>query len=227
MCFSASASFTASVALVALGVVTVRKARTRAELPYAWIPVLFGIQQGMEGALWMTLPDGAPGWNIALTHAYSFFSHVLWPVYVPLAALAIEPVAARRRVIGAIAIAGAAVGLYLLAMLMRLPITARVVEHHIFYDSPHFYVRLTMALYLLGTCASLMVSSHRRVAVFGVAAFISAVAAYAFYAYWFISVWCFFSAVMSVIVLWHLSANREGQAPAVSAFASHQTGERS
>jgi hypothetical protein len=73
-------------------------------------------------------------------------------------------------------------------MLARLPITARVVGQHIFYDSPHFYVLTTMALYLIGTCASLMVSSHRRVAAFGIAAFVSAVAAYVFYATWFI--WC-------------------------------------
>jgi len=224
MCFSASASFTASVALVALGAVAVRKARTRAELPYALIPVLFGIQQALEGALWLTFPDRAPALNVGLTHAYSFFSHVLWPIYVPLAALAIEPVGVRRKVLAATAIAGAAVGLYLLLMLVRLPITARVVENHIFYDSPHFYVRLTMALYLLGTCASLMVSSHRRVAVFGLAAFASAVTAYAFYAYWFISVWCFLSAVMSLVVLWHLSATRDGVEPA--ATAPRLTGER-
>ena len=39
---------------------TVRRARVRSELPYAWIPVLFGIQQLLEGALWLTFPDRAP-----------------------------------------------------------------------------------------------------------------------------------------------------------------------
>ncbi|MGA4814848.1 hypothetical protein ACPA9J_03555 [Pseudomonas aeruginosa] len=72
----------------------------------------------------------------------------------------------------AIAVPGALVGLYLLAMLVKLPITARVVGQHILYDSPHFYVMTTMALYLIGTCASLMVSSHRRMAA-QVAAFVS------------------------------------------------------
>ncbi|MDQ4363084.1 hypothetical protein RBT89_26965, partial [Pseudomonas aeruginosa] len=102
----------------------------------------------------------------------------------------------------------ALVGLYLLAMLVKLPITARVVGQHILYDSPHFYVMTTMALYLIGTCASLMVSSHRRVAAFGVAAFVSAIAAYMFYATWFISVWCFFAAVLSFIVLWQFREPR-------------------
>ena len=140
MCFSAPASFTAAAVLLGLGTVTMRRARSRRELPYAAIPLLFGVQQLLEGMLWLTFPDRAPLLNVALTHLYSFFSHVLWPIYVPLAALALESVRWRRRVLVAIAVAGALVGLYLLAMLVKLPITARVVGQHILYDSPHFYV---------------------------------------------------------------------------------------
>lgn len=202
MCFSAPASFTAAAVLLGTGIVTVRRVRAWREVPYAAIPLLFGIQQLLEGMLWLTFPDRAPLLNVGLTHFYSFFSHVLWPIYVPLAALALETVPWRRRVLAGIALAGALVGVYLLVMLVRLPITARVVGQHIFYDSPHFYVLTTMALYLIGTCAGLMVSSHRRVAAFGNAAFVSAVAAYVFYATWFISVWCFFAGVLSIIVLW-------------------------
>jgi hypothetical protein len=202
MCFSAQASFVAGVALLAIGAATVTRASRRAEIPYAMIPVLFGLQQLLEGALWLTFPDRAPTLNTWLTHAYSLFSHVLWPVYVPLAALALEAVPWRRRVLASIAVAGGLVGLYLLAMLIRLPIVARVTGQHILYDSPHFYVLTTMGLYVIGTCVSLMFSSHRRVMAFGVAAFLSAVAAYAFYATWFISVWCFFAALLSVIVVW-------------------------
>lgn len=201
MCFSAEASFTASAVLLIVGAATVRRARVRSELPYAWIPVLFGIQQLLEGALWLTFPDRAPLLNTVLTHAYSFFSHVLWPIYVPLAGLALETVPWRRRVLIAIALAGSAVGLYLLVTLFTLPIVATVTGQHIAYESPHFYALAAMSLYLLGTCASLMFSSHARVVAFGVAAFVSAVAAYAFYATWFISVWCFFAGALSVVVL--------------------------
>ena len=213
MCFSAQASFTAGTVLLIVGAATVRRARARSELPYAWIPVLFGIQQLLEGALWLTFPDRAPLLNTVLTHAYSFFSHVLWPIYVPLAALALETVPWRRRVLIGIALAGSAVGLYLLATLFTLPIVATVTGQHIAYESPHFYALAAMSLYLLGTCASLMFSSHARVVAFGVAAFASAVAAYAFYATWFISVWCFFAGVLSVIVfLYFTNPRRNAQA---------------
>ena len=217
MCFSAQASFAAGTALLMVGAATVRRARVRSELPYAWIPVLFGVQQLLEGALWLTFPDRAPLINTVLTHAYSFFSHVLWPIYVPLAALALETVAWRRRVVIAIAIAGSAVGLYLLATLFALPIVATVTGRHIAYESPHFYARAVMSLYLVGVCASLMFSSHLRVVAFGVAAFVSAVAAYAFYATWFISVWCFFAAVLSVIVfLYFTDVRRTARIPAAT-----------
>lgn len=208
MCFSAQASFTAAAVLLVVGAATVRRTRVRSELPYAWIPALFAIQQLLEGALWLTFPDRAPLLNTVLTHAYSFFSHVLWPIYVPLAALALETVSWRRRVLIGIALAGSAVGLYLLATLFTLPIVATVTGQHIAYESPHFYALAAMSLYLLGTCASLMFSSHARVVAFGVAAFASAVAAYAFYATWFISVWCFFAGLLSVIVLLYFTGPR-------------------
>lgn len=211
MCFSAQASFTAGAVLVIVGAATVGRVRVRSEVPYAWIPILFGIQQLLEGALWLTFPDRAPPLKTALTHAYSFFSHVLWPIYVPLAALALETVSWRRRVLIAIATAGSGVGLYLLATLFTLPIVATVVGQHIAYESPHFYALTAMSLYLLGTCASLMFSSHARVVAFGVAAFASAVAAYAFYATWFISVWCFFAGVLSVIVYLYFTDPRRSK----------------
>ena len=220
MCFSAEASFISGAGLLIMGNATIRRARSRSELPYAWIPTLFGIQQLLEGALWLTFPDRAPLLNTALTHAYSLFSHVLWPVYVPLAALGLESVRWRRRVLLAITIVGAGVGVYLLAMLIRLPIVATVTGGHIAYESPHFYVLATMALYLLGTCASLMFSSHGRVVAFGIAAFASAVAAYAFYAAWFISVWCFFASVLSVIVFLYFFGPREVK-PTGAPFLPH------
>jgi hypothetical protein len=201
MCFSATASFSAGVALLIVGAVTTRRARRRAELPFALIPVLFGVQQLIEGALWLTFPDKAPLLNTMLTHVYSLFSHVLWPVYVPIAALLLEPSVWRRKVLTAIALAGAVVALYLLYFLVQLPIISQVVGRHIVYVSPHFYAAAAIGLYVLGTCISMLVSSHWAVRLFGAAALVSFIAAYAFYATWFISVWCFFAAVMSGIVM--------------------------
>jgi hypothetical protein len=208
MCFSASASFVAGTALLAVGVATLRQARRPAELPFAAVPLLFGVQQGVEGALWLGLRADTALLNTALTQIYSFFSHVLWPVYVPLAVLLLEPAAGRRKVLGSLLALGAGTALYLLYTLVRFPITADATGGHIRYLAPHFYVAWVMAAYLTATCASLLVSSHRAVVAFGVLALAAVLAAYLAYAAWFISVWCFFAAVLSAVVWLHFRHGR-------------------
>ena len=203
MCFSATASFTAGAALLAVGAYTMRQVSRPAELPYASIPALFGVQQLVEGALWLTLPDGDAHLNDILTHIYALFSHILWPIFVPVAVLKIEPEEWRRRLLWLFAIAGAAAGLYLAYFWLMDPTTSLVAGDHILYVSPHFFIGPILALYVVGTCGSPLVSSHLSVRWFGLAVSVSLVAAYIFYAYWFISVWCFFAAIISVTILLH------------------------
>lgn len=200
MCFSATASFTAGAVLVGIGTLTLRLATRGAELPYASIPMLFGLQQLVEGSLWLTISDGAMHLNSILTHIYSLFSHVLWPIFVPIAVLLLETVPWRRNVLKGFAAAGSLSGLYLLYFWAMDPTTSKVVGHHISYDSPHFYIGPILVFYVLGTCVSSLLSSHRAVRLFGAVSLASFAAAYVFYAYWFISIWCFFAAVMSVVI---------------------------
>ena len=206
MCFSATASFSAGALLLGIGTLTLRSARATRQpraLLFATIPILFAIQQLIEGVIWLTFTDELPGLNAAMTHAYSFFSHVLWPVVVPLAVVLMEPNGWRRRTLIAFVAAGAAVGAYLLYVLMAYPVVSRPTGQHIEYVSPHFFAAVTMTLYLLSTAISPLLSTHRRVVVFGALALLSFGAAYAFYATWFISVWCFFAALLSAVVYLH------------------------
>jgi hypothetical protein len=99
--------------------------------------------------------------------------------------------------------AGAALGTYLLYVLVAYPVVSRPTGGHIEYDSPHFFAAVTMTLYLLSTAISPLLSSHRWVLVFGALTMLSFGAAYAFYATWFISVWCFFAALLSAVVYVH------------------------
>jgi len=199
MCFSATASFTAGAALLCIGTLTLRRVNRQAEIPYASIPALFGLQQLVEGGLWLTFNAGEPHLTSILTHVYSLFSHILWPIFVPIAVLLLEAVPWRRNVLKAFAIAGAVSGIYLLYFWALEPTTSEVVGHHIFYDSPHFYIGIILTLYVLGTCASSFLSSIAEVRWFGAATLASLIAAFAF-RFWFISVWCFFAAVMSATI---------------------------
>ena len=203
MCFSAPASFAAAAVLLGIGTLTLRSALAsyqRRDLPFAAIPLLFAAQQLIEGVIWLTFRVDAPWLNSVMTPVYSFFSHVLWPAYVPLAVWLIEPPGQRRHLLLMFAAAGFAVAAYLLYILVAFPVVSRPSSQHIEDDSPHFFAVLTMALYLLSTTTSPLLSTHRWVEAFGALALLAFGAAYYFFAQWFISVWCFFAALLSAVI---------------------------
>jgi hypothetical protein len=57
MCFSAGASFAGGVIITGIGVAAFREVHKPSQLVFAIIPVFFGVQQFVEGFLWLTLPD--------------------------------------------------------------------------------------------------------------------------------------------------------------------------
>ena len=211
MCFSATASFSAGAVLLGLGTLTLKSAKRPRELPFAAIPLLFAIQQLSEGVIWLTFRYEAPQLNAVMTHMYSFFSHVLWPVYVPLAVLLIEPSAWRRRGLLVFVAAGVTVGAYLLYVLVAFPVVSRPIGQHIEYVSPHFFAAVGMTLYLMSVALSQFLSTYRSVNAFGGLALLSFAAAYYFYATWFISVWCFFAALLSAVVYLHFVVQKAEQ----------------
>lgn len=210
MCFSAGASLIAGTMLSGFGVLALTKTEARTEIPFAMIPLLFGIQQLSEGVIWLTFNPDAPLIRQTMTYVYSGFSHVLWPIFVPFAMGFMESVPWRRKAIFAFEAAGATVGLYLLYFLMSGPVVAEVVSKNIVYVSPHFYIVPVMVLYLLATCVSCFFSSHGFVQLFGGLALIFFVAAYFVHALALVSIWCFFAAILSALIYVHLRFRKLG-----------------
>ena len=217
MCFSATASFVAGTSLSAIGIATLTNAKRKSEIPFATIPLLFGIQQLIEGVIWLTFARDAPLLKQTMTYAYSGFSHVLWPIYVPFAIGVLEVARWRKKALAAFEIAGLSVGLYLLYFIVTRPVVAQVVGKHIVYDSPHFYITAVMMLYLSATCVSAFLSSHKFVNLFGALTLLSFIAAYATYLRALVSVWCFFAALLSVLLYIHLRFR------ALGGFSAHQS----
>ena len=83
MCFSATASFVAGTALSATGAVTLAETKKKSDIPFASIPLLFGIQQFVEGAVWLSFQNSAQIFNHIATYAYLGLAYVLWPIFVP------------------------------------------------------------------------------------------------------------------------------------------------
>ena len=230
MCFSASASFIAGASLSVIGVAALKTTEARSERPFAMIPLLFGVQQLIEGVIWLTFRHDAPLLRQTMTYLYSGFSHVLWPIYVPFAMGVLEAVRWRKKAIFAFEAVGVAVGLYLLYFLVTRPVVAEAVCRHIVYVSPHFYQMPMIVLYVAATCVSCFFSSHGFVRLFGVLALLSFIAAYIVHVTALVSIWCFFAAILSLLIYLHLRFRNRGfpkeitLRPAVAPGAATQQG---
>ena len=202
MCFSATASFVAGGALSATGVVTLTQAKNKTEVPLAAIPLLFGIQQAVEGVIWISFD--LPLLNTVMTYAYLMFAYVLWPIFVPIAVVLIETDPIRKNILRALSLGGFVLGTYLLYFIFADPGKAHILNQSIAYDYRHLYEFLPLSLYVIVTCGSGLVSSHRIIQAFGFAALATFFVANWFYNITFISIWCFFAAILSVLIFWHL-----------------------
>ncbi len=218
MCFSATASFVAGVSLSVIGVLTLKKVRYKTEIPFAMIPLVFGIQQIIEGMLWLSFRYEVPSLNVVMTYAFTMFSRVLWPIYVPFAVGLVETVACRKNVILLFQFIGLTVGLYLLYLVIKFPVTSAAGQN-IVYVSLHFYEGLVMVLYLLATCAGCFFSSHKLIRWFGVLALVLFMVAIWFYTVAFFSVWCFFAAILSAVIYLHFKTEKRCSAGLIQRVA--------
>lgn len=110
MCFSATASFTASAVLGFVGAATLIKTQNKKAWLLAAVPMLFSLQQFVEGLLWLSLKNHSE-YTLPLTYIFLFFALLLWPIYVPIMALVMEPKKIRRRILFGFCIIGAIIGI--------------------------------------------------------------------------------------------------------------------
>lgn len=210
MCFSATASFISGTALCVIGIATLKRTQASVEVPFALIPLLFGIQQLTEGVIWLAFSHDRPLLSQIMMYLYSLFSHVLWPIYLPFAIGLMEAVSWRKKTIFAFGAAGVTAGLYLLYFIIASPMVAEVAGRHIVYVSPHFYVVPIMLLYLAATCVSCFFSSHGFVKLFGVLMLLSFITVYIVHITALVSIWCFFAAILSLLIYLHFRFRDSG-----------------
>jgi len=209
MCFSATASFVTAGVTAVIGLVSVGKVNEPRELPLAATPLLFALQQAIEGLLWLSIPLAPAGSaSTGLVLSFLIFAEVFWPVFVPIAVYLIEPNQRRRHLMLLCVTAGAGVAAYLLWSILGQSIGAVIINGHIVYERPYPHPPIVVAAYLAATGLPPLLSSQRVVAILGIVILVGAVTAYVFYWEAFVSVWCFFAAVASIVILGHFEHSR-------------------
>lgn len=201
MCFSATASLVAGGTLSIIGIATLSQVKTRKELPLASIPLLFGIQQIVDGVVWLSF--GIQPLNTIAIYIYALFSRVWWPIFLPLSVILIESNRRRKNILRIFSILGLFVGLFFLYFILTGPVTANIIRDCIVYDVSYPYMPIILTLYLVATCGACLFSSRKMLKIFGGTLFVSFFISGWFYFEKFSSTWCFFAAVLSIIIYGH------------------------
>lgn len=196
MCFSAPVSFITGAALVATGIATTRKA-SKKEKMIGVVPLIFGIQQLIEGGLWLTL--GSAPWNTIFTYGFLLFAYVIWPVYTPIAVLSVETSPLRRKILKLCIALGAVVSGYLLLNMFTHNVTSEITQKgSMTYAQTIAFWQAASVIYIIVTCGACLISSKKFIRIFGVLLSLSLIAAGLLYLTSFGSVWCFFAAFLSL-----------------------------
>ena len=224
MCFSATASLIAGGVLSAAGIGALAVTRERRALPFAAIPLLFGVQQAAEGVVWLAAAGGDAVLQSCASAGFLAFAQVIWPIYAPLAVLALElePRGWRRNAMWACAAAGLIVAAVMLHGLLTAFVPGVPEGGHVRYTLAYWnefrdagMLVPLLALYVLATCVSLMLSRERLVQAFGAIVFAALLVTAFAYEAWLFSVWCFFAAVLSaIVVVWAVRRRNTPSAPA-------------
>jgi len=213
MCFSAQASFGTGAVLAVVGVLSIKKISKPGHLFFATIPLLFALQQFSEGFLWSALTTSShAGWKAGAMYIFLFFAQVVWPLWVPLSIWQLEKEAPRKKILFVVFCIGVFTSCVLAYFLLAYPVTARANGSHIFYELGYPGISMKLGiLYFIPTVISSFLSTYRGVQVMGLVILASFIVSKLFFKEELISVWCFFAAVISGVILFIIHGIKKTQ----------------
>ena len=203
-----------------MGAASIARATQSSTRLFAAIPLLFGLQQFAEGIVWATM--NAPA-HVALHEVavvcFLALALVIWPLWAPLALWHIEPRGIRRRIQRSFFILGVIIAVVAAHLLLRWEPFAVVAGRSIDYQHAKMGVAIPDFVLLLAfaipTVASFLVSTATMVRTIGMTLAVSLVLAFLIKQEALTSVWCFFAAVLSVMIF--VAVTRMDRSPAMAA----------
>jgi len=213
MCFSATGSFAISGVLTAVGAASVARNSARPLRMFAAIPLIFAFQQAAEGSVWLTMDGVHAAVHRLAVNGFLSIALLVWPTWMPFALKLAERDPGRRRALAALSWMGVAVAICAAVWLVRFNPTAEVAGHSIRYryspNASDAEALLYLLVYAVPAVAPFFVSTVRLSPTIGVMLIVSLIAATIVEKDALASVWCFFAAMLSVLVL--VAVEREGR----------------
>lgn len=218
MCMSEPVSFVAGGMLLAGGAYAAWKAYkiNMRYFPVALMPVLAGIQQMMEGHVWMGLNDSDPNMVWWGAMGFIFFSWLMWPTWIPFAIYFLEPPdSKRKRTLLMFALSGLALGLTLYIPHMVNPDWVKVAinNHSIAYEDTMFLDyfiprELTYAIYVFLIVTSPLISSYLHMRLFGLTLIAVIAVVWVFLSYAYISFFCLLAGAATLHLIYIIVHNK-------------------
>jgi hypothetical protein len=173
---------------------------------FAAIPLLFATQQAAEGIVWLTMdsPSYSPLHRLAV-NTFLAFALVIWPLWIPTSLQLIEPDPLRNRALAMMCCVGVVVATAAAFLLTRWQPDALVAGHSISYQ----YARsdaagsrlVTLIAYAIPTIGSFFVSTAYLSRTIGFTLLASVAVSIIVKREALTSVWCFFAAILSALVV--------------------------
>ena len=119
---------------------------------------------------------------------------------------------------------GLSVSAYYSYCLLFLSVTPHIAGHHIEYlsDYPESLAVPVFIVYFIAAITPFFISTVKKIRVLGASMFLSCLATAIFFVQYLTSVWCFFAALLSVVIFWIISSD-DGSNLTVAADRSIRT----
>ena len=217
MCVSAEISFGLSGLLVVGGGYAVHKARETDEryVPLALFPVLVGVQQFIEGIVWVEAATYDQDLLRIAALGYLFFVWMIWPVRVPYMTARLEDNLQKRKLFQYFTLAGLVLGsiLYLPNLWRPDWLGIEIVRHSVAYQCTYLTdsvlpIDLLYLVYLSIIALPPLLSSFRALNILGAGLVSFVPLTYFFFSYAHVSVLCFFAAVVTLYIIYIILEDR-------------------
>ena len=211
MCFDPKVDVVVGVATSFVAVSTLKRTKNPQDLPLATIPAVFSVHLFASAVVWLGLEGYLPEEFLEVAKlSYLSIAFVFWPTYIPLALFPIEHERRRRFALSVLV----AIGMWVSFSYLRAIIDGNgfAALEHLYVD---FHVNNVPAviggLYFVTTCGATLVSSNRKIFVWGIANLVIVISLVASENHGLPSLWCFWAAVTSIWIWYIVSDSRNKQ----------------
>jgi hypothetical protein len=138
------------------------------------------------------------------------FAMIVWPFWIPITMRLLEKERKRKKILNSFIVLGVAVSAVVVFLLINVPLRLIPETHHLHYQfelaqSTKNLVWIFTVMYVLATVVTPFLSSFKEMKWLGIVFLVAYIIAQFLFPGFIVSVWCYFAAVLSIVVLWIVS----------------------